>query len=74
MKPTYFDSVARRDQYYGHLKNQVRERFEEKISDQRTQCNEDELCDKRIERIEAERDAEILELDKKRLSVRIAGG
>lgn len=72
MKPSQFDSVARRDQYYGHLKRQVSERFEEKISDQRTQCGEDELCDKRIERIVAERDAEIEQLEKQRLSVRIA--
>ena len=74
MRPKQFESVTRRDRYYGHLKDQVRERFGEQISDQRTQCGEDELCDKRVGRIEAERDAEIEELEKKRLSVRIAGG
>ena len=74
MKPNTFKSVAQRDQYYGHLTRQVRERYEEKISDQRTQCEGDELCGKRIERLEAERDTEIEQLEKKRLAVSIAGG
>lgn len=74
MMPKRFKSMAQRDRIYDLLKGQAHDRMAVRITDLRTQCGDGELCDKKVERLEVERDAELAEIEKRRLSVAIAGG